>query len=117
MLAKIKTYLDKDARNENGLTAVEVAIKGYQWDMVEWLLENDFKFEGVGKIVGKEYGGYVYVGEIKNGKEHGYGRVAWSDGDIYVGEFKNGCRHGNGRLTYTDGGVYDGRWELGVFKG
>merc|ERR1712151_960711 len=50
-----KTYLDKNSSNANGLTAIEVAVKKYHWDMLEWLLDNGFKCEGVGKIVGKEF--------------------------------------------------------------
>ena len=34
-----------------------------------------------------------YVGELKNGKFHGYGTEIYPDRDDYVGEFKNGKHH------------------------
>merc|ERR1712151_1074115 len=107
-----KTNLDKNASNANGLTAIEVAVKKYQWDMLEWLLDNGFECEGVGKI--KESWG-VYVGKVRNGKTHGHGKCTNSDGDVYEGEWKN--RHGHGKMTYANGSVLEGRWERGAFKG
>jgi len=41
----------------------------------------------------------VYVGEFKDGKEHGQGTYIWSDGRKYVGEFKDG--------EILNGTVYD----------
>ena len=43
--------LDKHARNADGLTVIEVAMKGSHWDMVEWLIDAGFVCEGVGKGV------------------------------------------------------------------
>merc|ERR1712151_394289 len=107
-----KTYLDKNASNANGLTAIEVAVKKYQWDMFEWLLDNGFKCEGVEKIVGKKYDyGYVYVGEVMNGCPHGHGRCTYSYGAVYEGEWKDGYCHGHGKLTYTNGDVYEGEYK------
>jgi len=111
-----KTYLE-NARNANGLTAIKVAVKKYQWDMLEWLLDNGFECWGVGKIEGREYGGHVYVGQVINGKRHGHGRRTWSDGSVYEGEWKNGRYHGHGKWTYPDGRVEEGRYNRGYFKG
>merc|ERR1712151_1102571 len=111
-----KTYLDKNARNANGLTAIEVAVMRYDGDMLEWLLDRGFKCEGVEKIVGKEYGGYVYIGKVMNGKRHGHGRMTSSNGVIYEGEWKDGWMHGHGKATYPSGHVEEGRWDRGVFK-
>ena len=32
----------------------------------------------------------MYVGEFKDGKEHGQGTNIWSNGNKYVGEWKDG---------------------------
>ena len=41
------------------------------------------------------------------------GTYTWSDGDKYVGEWKEGKQHGQGTYTYTDGRVTKGIWEKG----
>ncbi len=38
----------------------------------------------------------MYDGEIKNGKEDGFGTFKWKDGNIYTGQMKNGERNGFG---------------------
>ena len=44
------------------------------------------------------------------------GTVTSSKGHLYVGEFKDGKQHGQGTYTYTNGGVIEGIWENGKFK-
>ena len=58
-----------------------------------------------------------YIGEVKNGKPNGKGRVSWSDGKKYVGEFKNGLPNGQGIESYSDGEDYVGEWENGKKQG
>ena len=41
-----------------------------------------------------------YVGEWKNGKRHGQGRVTWKNGVKYVGEWKDGGKNTNDIITY-----------------
>ena len=36
----------------------------------------------------------IYVGEIKNGVPDGQGTFTWADGRKYVGEWKDGKQHG-----------------------
>ena len=60
--------------------------------------------------------GDKYVGEFRDGTEHGQGVYTWANGDKYVGEFKNSERHGQGTYTYADnfaadGSKYVGEWE------
>ena len=55
--------------------------------------------------------GDKYVGEWKNGKSHGQGIYAWADGRKYVGRFKNGLMHGYGTAIN-----FDGRTVKGIFK-
>ena len=55
--------------------------------------------------------GDKYVGEYKDGKEHGQGTYTWASGHKYVGEYKDGKRNGQGTFTATDGSIYKGIWE------
>ena len=58
------------------------------------------------------YGTYIlengdkYVGEHKDGKQHGLGTLTWVSGkfagDKYIGEFKDGKQHGQGTSTYAN---------------
>merc|ERR1712151_115017 len=118
LFADNKQVLDKNARNANGLTVIEVAMEGSHWDMVEWLLDSGFVCEGVGK---KVYDNGRYVGGLKDGKANGKGRYTWTSGewsgDIYDGEFRDGNKHGRGRYTYANGDVYDGEWQYGKANG
>ena len=57
--------------------------------------------------------GENYVGEFKNGKFNGHGKLTWSDGKKYVGEWKNGKRNGQGTQTWLDGRKYVGEYKDG----
>ena len=43
------------------------------------------------------------------------GTYTWSDGDKYVGEWKEGKQHGQGTYTFADGTVKKGEWKNGDF--
>ena len=51
-----------------------------------------------------------YLGEFKNGKNHGYGTLVFPDGEMWNGEFKNGKNHGYGTLIFPDGEMWDGEF-------
>ncbi|HZG56369.1 stalk domain-containing protein [Paenibacillus sp.] len=59
----------------------------------------------------------LYIGQVKDGVLHGYGRQ-YDDGRLaYAGDFANGLRDGEGK-SYADGMVtYDGQWRNGVRHG
>jgi len=57
--------------------------------------------------------GNKYVGEWKNGKQHGQGIHTWSNGNKYNGEWKNNEMHGYGTFTSTPGFKYVGEWKNG----
>ena len=61
--------------------------------------------------------GDKYVGEWKNGKQHGQGTYTWASGDKYVGEYKDGKEHGQGTYTWADGNKYVGEWKDEKFHG
>ena len=57
--------------------------------------------------------GSRYIGEWKDGKEHGQGIFIWADGEEYIGHWKNGEKHGQGTYTYPSGAKYVGEWMNG----
>jgi hypothetical protein len=59
--------------------------------------------------------GTKYVGEYKDGKEHGQGTKTWGNGDKYAGEWKDGKEHGQGTHTWGKG-QYKGDKYVGEFK-
>ena len=65
----------------------------------------------------------VYVGEKKDGKNHGQGTLTFSSGKKYVGEFKDGKQHGQGTYTYPKkeghkvAAKYEGEWKNGKKDG
>lgn len=58
-----------------------------------------------------------YIGEIKDGKRHGFGQFAFNDGRRYVGEFENDSLHGNGKMYFENGKILVGKWEHGLACG
>ena len=57
-----------------------------------------------------QYSGDRYEGEWRDGRENGQGTFIWSDGRKYEGEFKDGKQHGQGTLTSPDGSQWRGDW-------
>ena len=76
----------------------------------------------VGEILnGKEHGfgtinwasGNKYVGQWLNGEREGQGTFYWASGNKYVGQFKNSKRHGQGTYFNSEGGSWSGEWRWG----
>jgi len=61
--------------------------------------------------------GAQYVGEYKDGKNHGQGTYTYPDGEKYVGEYKDGKKHGQGTYTLANGDKYVGGWKDGKYHG
>ena len=61
--------------------------------------------------------GSRYIGEWKDGKEHGQGIFIWADGEEYIGQWMNGKKHGQGTYTYPSGAKYVGEYQNGVRRG
>ena len=57
------------------------------------------------------YTNAFYVGEISNGKEHGFGTMNWAGGDKYVGQWVNGERDGQGTYYWATGAKYVGQFK------
>ena len=58
------------------------------------------------------YGEIVYIGELRGGKQHGYGTYKWiagfRKGNRYEGYFLDGKRNGRGVYTWSSGNRYEG---------
>jgi hypothetical protein len=89
-----------------------------------------YTFASGGKYVGewkdgKQHGqgiktwmsGSKYAGEFKNGKRDGHGTYTYGSGDIYIGDFKDDKRNGKGSFTSVDGRKYVGEWKGGKTSG
>ena len=59
----------------------------------------------------------VYVGEVKNGIEHGKGTFTLDDGEKYDGEWIQGRRSGRGTMTFSNGDKYEGEYKDGKRDG
>ena len=84
---KSEVYIDTNAKTIIiGPEAIKAAIEQNNWDVVDWMLDNGFECEGVGKTVSIFW--IVYVGEMKDDEPNGKGRKTWSDGTVYEGSWK-----------------------------
>ena len=57
------------------------------------------------------YTNAYYVGEILNGKEHGFGTMNWANRDKYIGQWLNGEREGQGTYYWANGDKYVGQFK------
>lgn len=67
----------------------------------------------------KPYTNGFYIGTLsKERKEYGYGAMLWDNGTVYIGEWKDGEEHGEeGIHIYPNGIVYLGRYAHGKEHG
>lgn len=100
-------------------------------DLVEYDKDGRFEFSFVGQWKnGRNHGqgtetwanGDKYVGQYSNGNRTGQGTYTWGPGTKwaggkYVGQWKNGKQHGQGSYTWADGGKYLGQWKIGKKHG
>ncbi len=65
-----------------------------------------------------EYTAGKYIGEWKDGMQHGQGTKTYTNGGgVYTGQWKQGYHHGKGTLTWGDGTIKSGMWRNGDFLG
>ena len=75
------------------------------------IYEGDFvndKFEGNGKLIQDNK---CYIGQFKEGKKHGKGKLYKNDKLIYEGDFFNDKADGNGKQIYDNGDYYIGQFK------
>ena len=75
-----------------------------------------------GKLEGEiiayhDSGSLSYIGNFKNGKNHGKGKMIFGDGYSYNGLWSNGLFDGKGIAEYSDGSIYDGNFKMGKRHG
>jgi hypothetical protein len=61
--------------------------------------------------------GSVYVGDVLNGKKHGYGTETLASGSTYTGEWFNDRKHGTGKKIFSSGLSFEGTWNKGQRHG
>ena len=59
----------------------------------------------------------IYVGEMKSGLKHGYGKMYYSFRDMYDGYWKDDKKHGKGLYVWKSGNKYFGEFENGKIHG
>ena len=80
-------------------------IMNYDYKMIENAISNATE-ERI------TYSNYDYKGQVKDGKENGYGGKVYKDGNgIETGFYLNSRLHGFGILIYADGSSYSGEWK------
>lgn len=67
------------------------------------------KPNGMGIYTFKESGAR-YVGQMKDGKRHGYGTYNFKDGSKYEGEWRHDTRCGKGVELFSNSNKYEGYW-------
>jgi hypothetical protein len=70
----------------------------------------DGRCEGWGTECSAE-GEMRYEGHWVDNKPNGVGRMRWKNNTIFTGEFSNGSLHGLGRIVEVNGATHYGRWE------
>ena len=73
--------------------------------------KRDNKNHGLGKLIYTN--GHVYEGSWQKGKRHGLGKYLWPSGAYYEGAWFEGQKQGLGKYLMSDGRVYEGLWEEG----
>ena len=61
--------------------------------------------------------GHKYIGEFKDNKRHGHGKLKLENGDLYEGGFAEGAFHGHGVYDWASGISYEGEWVHGQPQG
>ncbi len=68
-----------------------------------WVMQ--FLFEWIGFLE------FLYKGDWKNGKRHGFGIQLFPNGAKFIGNWKKNMAHGFGWLEYINGTSYEGKYE------
>ena len=61
--------------------------------------------------------GDKYLGQFKNGKKHGKGKMFYSDKSYYDGDWFNDLKMGHGQLTLANGDKYEGTFKNNLMEG
>lgn len=75
------------------------------------------KATGKGKITTEKEPGYLYTGEFENNLYHGEGEERFANGNVYKGKFTNGFKEPYGKLIFADGSEYEGNFSKNIIEG
>ena len=73
------------------------------------------KKEGYGKLVSQN--GDYYEGNWISDRQHGLGKQGWSSGNFYLGQFASDLKEGLGEYHWKDGSFYMGEWKRNKMHG
>ena len=91
----------------------------FAWDGTD---RGDGPIDGEGRLVWRERGAPAYdptavysdyVGDVRNGRPDGEGRLKTRDGLVYVGAWRGGAMEGEGRIRFASGEAFEGRFVAG----
>ena len=54
--------------------------------------------------------GAEYIGKKRDNKNHGLGKLIYTNGHVYEGSWQKGKRHGLGKYLWPSGAYYEGAW-------
>lgn len=74
-------------------------------------------FSGKARVLAKEKGDTVYLGEMQNGSASGIGEVFEKGKLVYKGEFKDNLYNGEGTLYQNGVALYEGQFVNNSFSG
>ena len=117
----LNSTFDRYAPEDGALTkeADRVAVRNLSEEARRLVKEQPVGFVGEYQGKGDGHGCYNFVtgdwyeGQMREGINHGKGRMCWATGDVYEGEYQHGDKHGHGKMSAASGMVYEGQWHEG----
>lgn len=76
-------------------------------ETLDYNSEPNLSRESISVLVKLEY---KYIGNILDGKRHGFGICEYTNGDIYTGIYQNDLKHGLGKLKTANGKIIVGEY-------
>lgn len=98
----------------------DIEGKGYYIDTSGRMYIGEFregKANGQGKITIEKDPGYIYIGSFKNNLFDGYGEETLPNGNIYKGQFREGYKESSGILQFSEGSCYEGEFQKSAISG
>ena len=93
----------------------ELSLTDDPFALTKLLAIGHFNFQLANMKITYPYG--VYVGEWKEGRKNGQGKMTYARGTVYEGEYKEGKMRGQGKWTNASGHVYVGEFKSGKMNG
>lgn len=111
-LAELKSVLKLSFTVDKSKAFKEVSYEGGGHYIGNW---KENKREGYGKMVWPS--GECYEGLWVSDKQRGMGKQTWTSGNFYLGEFENDQKEGLGEYHWKDGSFYIGEWRRNKMHG